>query len=209
MILYGRDLSPYARRIDIWCALQGRTVERRKIAPMGETWGEVRAHNPVGRVPVLVLEDGTELIETWAICDWLEETAPDGKRLIPAEGVVRRDCMQRLALANSVTEKTVAMVYEKNRRPEQYQFPDWQERLTTQVRSGLAAMERKVQDEAGVDGFFGGETPDGSDVAFAVAYQMLEATNPWLIEPAAPALAAHAARLAEAVPLFAETVPQV
>ena len=31
MILYGRDLSPFVRRIAIWCALQGREVERRPI----------------------------------------------------------------------------------------------------------------------------------------------------------------------------------
>ncbi|MEM9145164.1 MAG: glutathione S-transferase family protein [Pseudomonadota bacterium] len=205
MILYGRDLSPYARRIDIWCALQGRTLERRKIAPAGETWDEVRAHNPVGRVPVLVLDDGTELIETWAICDWLEETAAAERRLIPAEGTARRDCLQRLALAHSVTEKTVAMVYEKNRRPEQYQFPDWQERLVTQVRGGLAAMEAY----APAEGFFGGAQPDGSDVAFVCAYQMVETTNAWMIDPPAPRLSALAERLMAAVPLAAETVPVI
>ena len=33
---------------------------------------------------VLVLDDGTHLIESWAICDWLDETAPSGRRLLPA-----------------------------------------------------------------------------------------------------------------------------
>lgn len=206
MILYGRNLSPYARRIALWCALQRRAIDRRELKPMGDTWDEIRSRNPVGRVPVLVLDDGTELIETWAICDWLEDTVTDDLRLVPRSGAVRRACMQRIALANSVTEKTVAMVYEKNRRPPEHQWPDWQERLVTQVRGGLSAMEGLA---AGLpdDGFFGGARPDGSDIAFVCAYQMIEATNAWLIEPACPRLAAHAERMGAVLPAVAETMP--
>ncbi|GMG84687.1 glutathione S-transferase [Paralimibaculum aggregatum] len=204
MILYGRNLSPYARRIAIWCALQGREVERRMIAPMGETWDEVRAHNPVGRVPILILDDGTEMIETFAVCDWLDETAPEGRRLVPATGDARRACLQRLALANSLSEKAVAMVYEKNRRPEEFQWPAWQERLTTQIRGGLAGLEALAPEA----GFMGGEAPDGSDIAAVIALQFVEATNPWLIEPACPRLAGLAER-ALALPAFAETRPEV
>ena len=119
MILYGRNLSPFARRVAIWAALQGRDLERRELTVMGEDFEKIRAVNPVARVPALVLDDGTKLIESFAICDWLDETAPGGRRLVPARGEARRDCLQRLALANSVAEKAVAMVYERNRRPEQ------------------------------------------------------------------------------------------
>jgi Glutathione S-transferase len=203
MILYGRNLSPYARRVAVWCALQGRAVERREIPSMGDTWDEVRAHNPVGRVPILILEDGAELIETWAICDWLEDTAPEGGRLVPPTGVPRRDCLQRLALANSTVEKVVALVYEKNRRPDEFQWPDWQERLVTQIRGGLAAMEAAAPGS----GWHGGAGPDGSDIATVIAVQMAEATNPWLLEPGYPRLAALCERAMALAP-FAETDPR-
>lgn len=203
MILYGRNLSPYARRVAVWCGLQGREIERREIPPMGDTWDEVRAHNPVGRVPILILEDGTELIETWAICDWLEDTAPEGRRLVPPTGTPRRDCLQRLALANSTVEKVVALVYEKNRRPEEYQWPDWQERLITQIRGGLAAMEAAAPEA----GWHGGARPDGSDIATVIAVQMAEATNPWLLAPGYPRLAALSDRAMALAP-FAETDPR-
>lgn len=205
MILYGRNLSPFVRRVAIWAQLQGRALERRKLPPMGDSWDEIRKRNPVGRVPVLVLDDGTELIETFAIVDWLEETAPEGRRLLPDAGPDRLETLQRLALASSLAEKTVAMVYEKNRRPEEFQWPAWQERLTTQVRGGLASLEAGTR----TDGLYhGGSGPDGADIAAVIAYQMLEATNPWLIEPAAPKLAALAER-AMALPAFAETLPEV
>lgn len=203
MILYGRNLSPFARRVAIWAALQGRAIERREIPPIGETWDEVRAHNPVGRVPILILDDGTELIETWAICDWLEETAPEGRRLVPAAGPDRIACLQRLALANSTAEKTVAMVYEKNRRPEAHQWPVWQERLAIQIRGGLAAMEAA----APKDRFHGGADPDGSDIATVCALQMVEATNPWLIAAPLPGLSALSERAMTFAP-FRETDPR-
>ncbi|MGB0498088.1 MAG: glutathione S-transferase N-terminal domain-containing protein, partial [Rubricella sp.] len=75
MILYGRDLSPFVRRIAIWCDLQERPIERRKLMVSGPEWEQVKAVNPTGRVPALVLPDGEVLVESWAIMDWLEETA--------------------------------------------------------------------------------------------------------------------------------------
>ncbi|MGF1444577.1 MAG: glutathione S-transferase family protein [Pikeienuella sp.] len=202
MILYGRNMSPFARRIAIWARLQGRALERREIRPLGETWDEIRAHNPVGRVPVLILDDGTRLIETFAICDWLEQTAPQARRLIPSSGPDRLACLQRIAIANATTEKIVELEYEVNRRPAEYQWPDWRTRLVTQVQGGLAAMEAAAPQ----DRFHGGEEPDGSDIVQVVALQMAEVTNPWVIEPATPRLSALAER-AMTLPAFAETKP--
>jgi len=184
MRLVGRDLSPYVRRVAIWCALQGRPVERMALAAMEPAaQDELRGYNPLRRVPVLLLDDGTSLIETFAICDFLDDTMPDG-RLVPATGEARRQSLQRIALANSTTEKVVAMMYEKNRRPEALHWPEWQERVADQSKAGFAAMEAM----APADGFFGGERPDGSDVVFVCACQQAEVTNPWLLESAGPRL---------------------
>ncbi len=204
VILYGRDLSPYARRVAIWARLQGRALERRALAATDPRDAEaIRAVHPGLRVPVLELEDGTRLIESFAICDWLDETAPEGRRLVPASGPARRDGLQRIALAHATTEKIVALVYERNRRPEALHWPEWQERLAGQVRGGFAALEAA----APAAGFFGGAAPDGSDIATVCALQMAEATNPWLLEPGSPRLAALAER-AMALPAFAETDPR-
>lgn len=209
MILYGRDLSPFVRRVAIWCALQGREVERQPILVQGEDFERLKAMNPVGRVPVLELDDGTRLIETFAICDWLEETAPKPVRLMPAEGIARRNCLQRIAIANATAEKGVALVYDRNRRPEELHWKEWQQRLVGQIRGGLAALDAAVPDE----GWMGGERLDASDIAAAIAYQFVEVSNPWILDPGpdpAPArLAAFTARLSDALPAFAETKPQV
>jgi len=160
MILYGRNLSPFVRRVAIWCGLQGRKIERREITVAGDDFEEIKKHNPVARVPILILDDGTHLIESFAICDYLDETAPNDTRLIPDSGAARMDCLQRLALAQSTAEKSVAMVYERNRRPEEFHWRDWQQRVAGQVQGGLAELDRVVPDE----GWSGGSGPDGGDI---------------------------------------------
>jgi glutathione S-transferase len=45
MILYGRNLSPYARRVAIWCALQGRDIERRELMVAGPDFEEIKARS--------------------------------------------------------------------------------------------------------------------------------------------------------------------
>jgi len=202
MILYGRNLSPFVRRVAVWCGLQGRKVERRQITVAGADFEEIKQHNPVGRVPVLILDDGTHLIESFAICDWLDETAPAGKRLIPASGPARMDCMQRLALANSVAEKSVAMVYERNRRPPELHWKDWQDRVTGQIRGGLTVLDRVVPG----GGWSAPGGPDGGDIAAIIAYQFIEVMNPWILEPGYPRLKALVDRGME-IEAIASTVP--
>ncbi len=194
MILYGRNLSPFTRRVAIWCALQGRALDRRELMVAGPDFEEIKANNPVARVPILVLGDGTRLIETFVICDYLDETAPNGTRLVPERGAARMECLRRLAVANSTAEKAVAMVYERNRRPEEFHWPEWQARVAGQVQGGLAELDRVVPGPGANGGWSGEHGPDGGDIAAIIAYQFVEATNPWLLEPGYPRLAEWAER---------------
>ncbi len=203
MILYGRDLSPFVRRVAIWCALQGRAVERKPLMVTGEDFETLKGFNPLGRVPILRLDDGTTLIETFAIVDWLEDTAPESARLLPASGVARRDAMQELAYANSTVEKGVALVYEFNRRPEEYRWPDWKARLEGQLAGGLKALEAHAPES----GWLGGDRPGAGDIGFVVAHDFIKASNPYMLEPGYPKLAALAER-ANALPEFGESQPK-
>ena len=197
MILYGRDLSPFARRVAIWCGMQERAVQREAILVQGEDFERLKGMNPVGRVPVLALDDGTHLAEAHAICDWLDETSPNGWRGLPAAGDARRDAWQRMAVALGTAEKAVALVYERNRRPEVFHWMEWQQRLVGQIQGGLAAMDADAPDEI-----------DGPAFAAAIAYQFVEVTNPWVLEPGYANLAALTERAME-VPVFAKTKPSM
>ncbi|MEM0922792.1 MAG: glutathione S-transferase family protein [Pseudomonadota bacterium] len=201
MILLGRNLSPFVRRVALWCAHQGRKIDRRELTVAGEDFIEIGKHNPVSRVPVLILEDGTHLIETFAICDYLEETAPEGQRLIPGSGKPRVECLQRLALANSIAEKSVAMVYEKLRRPVEFQWDTWQARLTKQIEGGFAVLDQTASVRR-----LGPEEYDGGDLAMVIAYHFAETAMPFLLEPGYPHLRDMANRAMD-WPGVAETMP--
>lgn len=192
MILYGGTRSPFVRRIEIWLHLQGRDFETRRISPMGDEYAALKEINPVGRVPALSIGGGENLIETSAIIDHLEETAPADKRLIPASGADRRRCLQRIAVGNSTAEKSVALFYERNRRPAEFHWHDWHTRLEDQIAGGLANLEGIVPGK----GWMGGDRPDGSDVAAVCAHDFLAITNKSLMDDS-PKLAALAARANE------------
>jgi glutathione S-transferase len=203
MILYGRDLSPFARRVAIWCDLQDRPVERRKIMVSGPEWDELKKVNPVGRVPALVLDDGAVLTESFAIIDWLEETAPEHLRLLPDNGAARREALQIIAMAHSTSEKAVALVYERIRRPETLHWTDWIARVEGQITAGLSELESHCPQ----NGWFSGRgEPNGADIAAVIAYDMVNAVHGHLLEQGYPKLAALSARANE-IPAFAKSRP--
>ena len=125
---------------------------------------------------------------------------------VAAGGAERMACMRRLAVANSTAEKAVAMVYERNRRPEEFHWRDWQARVAGQVQGGLAELDRVAPGPESNEGWSGDDGPDGGDIAAIIAYQFVEITNPWLLEPGYPRLAALAGRGME-VEAIAATKP--
>ena len=176
MILHGGRLSPFVRRVELWLAAQERPVERSYVSVFDADFGGLLGMNPLGRVPVLVTEDGTSLFETFAIIDYLEETATPERRLIPASGPDRGQTLQGISLAHGIAEKTVALVYERVRRPADLQWPEWRNRIKTQIRSGLAALETAV----------GKHTApfDGLGISAVCAYDMAATKFPALADPA-------------------------
>lgn len=79
MILYDMEKAPNARRVRWFLAEKGITVESRQIdLPSGENLKpEYLAINPRGLIPTLVLDDGTVIDESVAICRYFEEMQPE------------------------------------------------------------------------------------------------------------------------------------
>lgn len=200
MILYGRNMSPFVRRVAVWMTLQERAFERREVS-VAEHFDQVAAVNPVARVPALTLDDGTTLIETWAICDWLDMTAPD-RALIPAAGPARTAAHQAIALASGAADKMVTLVYEKNRRDPAFQVPAVIAKTETQIAGALAALDALIPEAD----WLGGAKPNGADIAAVCAHDFAAFVNPHLLGPGYPRLAALAGR-ANALPAFAATRP--
>jgi len=80
MILYGApNPAPNPRRVRIFLAEKGIDLPETPLNMMQREHksDEHKARNSLGQVPTLVLDDGTAISETVAICRYFEETQPE------------------------------------------------------------------------------------------------------------------------------------
>ena len=90
MLLIGMFDSPYVRRVAISMRRLGLPFEHRNWS-VGADFDRIREFSPLGRVPVLVLEDGTPLVESSAILDAIDDRAEPSRAMLPANGISRRE----------------------------------------------------------------------------------------------------------------------
>lgn len=204
MILYGRYISPFVRRVGVSLQTMGVAYEHQEVAPFDE-WDRAKAINPVVRIPALALDDGEVLVDSAAILDHLDETAGDGA-LIPRSGKPRRDVLKLVAIAVGAMEKSVAAVYEGRFHAKEKIERAWVERCENQAVSALQALDAEAA-KAGPDGWLYGDKMSQADISAVVAFGFAALARPKLgVAEKAPNLAAMAARL-EATPAFANTKP--
>ncbi len=196
LTLIGRNLSPYSRRVAIAMTLLDVPHHREYLSVTADPERGLEV-NPVGRVPVLQLEDGERLIESGAILDYLMELVGPAKSLIPPHGRARRDCLQLMAIASGVLDKAVAAIYEMRRRPAEKVHEPWRQHLLRQASGGLAALETHCH-----DGWLVGDRIGMADITAAVMVTFLRVMLPEIV-PAGlyPKLYALTERC-EAMPAF-------
>jgi len=195
--LIGQYDSPFVRRVGIALRLYGLPFAHRPLSVFGD--GEaVRALNPLMRVPVLLLEDGTALVDSHMILDHLDGRAD--VPLFPRSEPGRTAALRVAALACGLAEKAVSLFYE--RRLHEVTSPVWEARCAAQIGSVLTALEAERAARPG-SWWFGAQLGH-ADIALACALRFASDAHPGLITLADyPTLAAHSAA-AEAMAVFAE-----
>jgi glutathione S-transferase len=201
MILIGQYDSPFVRRVAVALVLYGFAYEHRPWSTFGD--GErIAPYNPLRRVPTLVLEDGTTLIESGAILDYLDELAGSGKTLIPPSGPVRRHALKICALATGLNDKAVSLVYERVLHLDL--SPTWVARCEAQIGAALEALE--TDRRARHHSYWFGDTISHPDIAVACSIRFLREAHPTLFDKRRwPALEAHA-DCCEALPAFKSVI---
>lgn len=204
MILIGRYLSPFTRRVAVSLKILGIPFERRRLSAW-QNLDDVRRSNPVGRVPALVLDDGEVLFDSTAILDHLDERAGPEKALLPPGGAARREALRIVAVCLGIMEKAAAARYEGAMRPEEKVHEPWIEHNLGQARSGLEWLDRTLA--ARGDKGSGGGALTQAEIAAVVTHDFLGVIRPELVSPGShPALEALVERT-RALPAFAETHP--
>jgi glutathione S-transferase len=201
--LIGQYDSPFVRRVAVALRQLGIQYDHWPWSVWADAERLAR-YTPLRRVPVLILEDGSVLIESFAILDAIDDRVGPERALLPRSGPVRREGLRIAALATGLADKAVSLLYEHVLRKPELRSALWAERCAAQIRDTLAALEAARARET--TPFWFGAAPTHADIAVACALRFSEEAHPELLRGAiGPALSAHAAR-AEALPAFQAVV---
>lgn len=133
--------SPYARKVRIAALEKGIEVEVVRADPLSNPH-ELHAANPLGKVPALILDDGSSLYDSPVICDYLDSLSPLPE-LVPPDGTSRWQVLRLQALADGVMDASVASIMER-RRADNERSPMWLQRWRDAIDRGIAEVEREV-----------------------------------------------------------------
>jgi glutathione S-transferase len=206
MKLVGVYISPFVRRVAIALNHYGIAFERIE-ASVVDGRDEIAKYNGLVRVPSLILDDGTVLIDSHQILADLDRQAGPEKSLAPRLEHTLRPYGQMLALLTGALEKMVATFYETRRRPEDKIWPQWAQQCAAQAVGGVLAAERAAPDALIVDGYLFEDRMTHADIAAVLAYGALSDAVPDQVNAEqCPKLSALHGRLA-GTPQFADTHP--
>jgi glutathione S-transferase len=169
MKLIGNYLSPYVRRVAVTLNILGSAFELEELMVF-KSPDRVRELNPVTRIPVLLLDDGSRLIESSAILDEIDQMAGPQRALTPPHGPQRRDVVQLTALAVACAEKAQWAFYERRVRPPEKVHQPWIDHNIRQVENGFAELERRLAEASSTSWLAGTDKISQADISTAVAF---------------------------------------
>ncbi|MEX5582279.1 glutathione S-transferase family protein [Pseudomonas lurida] len=145
MKLIGMLDSPYVRRVAISLDVYGVDFVHEPLSVF-RAFSEFAQINPVVKAPTLVLDDGTVLMDSSLILDYLEALAPDNKKLLAQQPAARAQDLQVLGLALAACEKSVQIVYEHNLRPAEKLHAPWLDRISGQLLAAYSLLDQQLAD---------------------------------------------------------------
>ncbi len=146
MKLYWSSRSPYVRKV-MMAAHEMGVVDRfdceRTIVSAFAQNPDMLAVNPLGKIPTLVLDDGTALYDSPVICEHLDGLH-DGDKLFPAAGPERFRALTWLALGDGLLGRLLARMYEERTRTEEQRSEKLQEAIAGKLKSSLDALDSQA-----------------------------------------------------------------
>ena len=146
MKLIGSLASPFVRKVRIVLAEKKLDCQ----FELENVWAPdttISTVNPLGKVPALVMEDGSVMIDSRVMVEYLDTLTPVCK-LLPPNGRDRADVKCWEALADGIIDAAVIARLERTQRPIKLQSEDWIARQMRKVDLGLAALSEKLGEQA-------------------------------------------------------------
>lgn len=204
MKLLTSPTTPFGRKVVLAAAIKGIAdqieVVRADTNPPGNA--ELMAENPLGKIPVLILDDDTRVFDSRVICEYIDSLGgPDAPRLIPASGPARWATLTMGALADGIADAGILIYYEGLLRPAEQRNAEWVARQQAKVDAGLDYFEKHPP---GWNGH-----PDYAHIALATALGHLDLRHEKRWRSNRPRLVNWLDHFENAVPAYAATRPAV
>jgi glutathione S-transferase len=207
MTLRSSSASPFGRKVRIAITVLGFDNDIAiEVADTGSPRDTLREQNPLGKIPVLIAEDGTAYYDSRVILDYLDHRAGGGK-IVPAETGRRFAALRLQALCDGILDASILLIYEARWRKPEIHEPKWLDHQAGKVARALAVLEASPPPpppplDAGPQSL-----PDVGQIALACAlgYRDFRFAGSWRGDH--PRLVAWLDTFAARVPAFAATTP--
>lgn len=169
MKLIGSLTSPYVRKVRV--VMAEKKLEYEFL--IEDVWADdssIQEHNPLGKVPCLMMDDHGSLFDSRVIVEYLDTLSPVG-RLLPQQGRDRAATKCWEAIADGLLDAAVAIVIETRRRPSELRSQAWIDRQHGKITAALIHMEKSLADQP----FCMGVNFSLADVAVGCALGFLDA----------------------------------
>ena len=199
MTLYAGGASPYGRKTRMTAIVKGVMGDiEEKSADTNKGDDALNKLNPLGKIPCLVLADGTAVYDSAVICEYLDMLAPS-PLLFPKANAERLRVLTQGALGDGIIDAAILMVYERRFRPEAMVVQSWLDRQQSRIDRSVALLEQAPP-------AFNG-TPDYGTLTLAVALGYLDFRHGGAWRKSAPKMVKWLDAFAKAVPAFDQTRP--
>lgn len=199
MILRHSPASPFVRKVKIAADVLG-LADRIEMQDADTVAPEAAflAQNALGKIPTLVLEDGSTLFDSRVIVEYLDHLAGGG-RVLPKEPAARFAALRLQALSDGILDAALLIVYEGRYREPPMRLQSWLDRQQDKIGRALAVLEASPPGQTDV--------PDVGQITLACAlgYLDLRLAGSWRKDH--PRLVAWLDKFAVHVPAFARTKP--
>jgi glutathione S-transferase len=144
--------SPFGRKVRMAIDVLG-LADRIKLQPADplDESDTLRQQNPLGKMPCLVLADGSTIYDSGIIIEYLQDIAGTD-RLLPLRGRERYRALTLARLADGIMDASILVTYENRFRPDTATHsPRWLAHQRGKITRGLTAFEKARPDPAKSD----------------------------------------------------------
>lgn len=195
MKLTASKASPFVRKVLLTIALKDLQSQVEQVDDIDRS---VRSHNPLHKIPTLILEDGEAVQDSHVICEYLDMLTP-APRLFPSDLRKRVKTLTLASLGDGIMEAALLVMFESRFRPADKWVQSWVDRQQSKIDAGVDWLENNIPV---IDDY-----PDYGHITIACALGYLDFRFKGSWRQGHPNLVKWLDNFAERVPAFSLSTP--